>query len=305
MARRLQGWAFLGLVAAGLAGTGSARADDAACIAASENEVGLRKQLKLRESMQQLVVCAAPSCPEEIRAECARRLAQVNTEMPMVVLGATDAAGNDLAAVTVTLDGAPFASSLDGRPVQVDPGSHTFHFEAAGKPPVDKTVVVSAGVKDRHVTVVLGASAPPVTAGPAAPAATPAAPAGAPPVEPSEGGGLRMAGYVTGGVGVVGVIVGSVVGGMAMSKSSSAKGECTPTGKSCAGNTSQTAVSDMQSASSLATVSTASFIAGGALLAAGVTMVLVGGPKKPTTGLRWSPTVMAHGGGGLTLSGGW
>lgn len=296
MKRRLHAWLVLGLVGVGFTETTTVRADEAACIAASESEVGLRRQLKLQESLKQLVIRASPACPGVIRAECSRRLAEVNTAMPTVVLGATDAAGNDSAAVTVTLDGAPLASTLDGRPVTIDPGSHTLRFESAGKPPVDKTVVIAAGVKDRHVTVVMGAAAVAV-----APAAAPAPPT----AEPGTGVGMRTAAYVTGGVGVAGVVVGSIVGGMAISQSSRAKNECAPAGTGCAGNTDPAAATDMNGARTLATTSTVSFVAGGALVAAGVTMFVLSRPKRPTTGLRWTPSVMARGGGGLTLSGGW
>ena len=95
MKRRLHAWLVLGLVGVGFTETTTVRADEAACIAASESEVGLRRQLKLQESLKQLVICASPACPGVIRAECSRRLAEVNTAMPTVVLGATDAAGND------------------------------------------------------------------------------------------------------------------------------------------------------------------------------------------------------------------
>jgi len=318
MMRRWQRLAVVGLLCVGLtAAPRAVRADEAGCIAATENEVGLRKQQKLRDAMKLLAVCAAPECPAEIRAECSRRLVVANAALPTIVLGATDAAGNDLIAVTVTIDGVPLTRAMDGRALPVDPGSHVLRFESAGKPPVEKTVVIGEGVKDRHVAVVMGAAAAPVVAPPAvAPAAPPAPvaplpppsspqqpPADAPPATgSSEGGGVRSVGYVVAAVGLAGVAVGGVFGGLAMSKASSAKGECT--GGSCASNTNPAAHSDMQTASTYATVSTATFIGGGALLATGVVLALAGGAKHPATGLRWSPSLVAHG-GGLTLAGGW
>jgi hypothetical protein len=309
MRTRAIGWVVLTCAAVGLAGRpGIARADDAACIAAVENEVGLRKQLKLRDALKELAKCAAPACPAEIRNECSRRVVDLNAALPTIVLGVTDAAGNDLAAVMVTMDGVLLTSTIDGRALPVDPGSHTLHFEVAGKPPVDKTVVIGEGVKDRHIAVVVGdkagaagvvAAAPPVIVVPS-PAGVGAETASS--IHESHGGGMRLAGWAVGGVGVATVVVGSVLGGLAISGSSNAKGECTP---SCAANTNPAAHNDMQTATTLGAASTGTFIAGGALVATGLVMVLVGGPKTSTTGIHWTPTVIAHGGGGLSLSGAW
>jgi hypothetical protein len=309
------------LLGSAVVGPTSARADDAACIASSEREVLFRKQLRLREALRELVVCTAPACPAEVRTECNRRLTDVNQALPTVVITATDGAGNDLTVVTVKVDGIVLTSSLDGRALPVDPGSHVFTFqaEAAGTPMVQKTYVVGEGIKDRHIEVVLGGAPAaavlpvslPVALPPAPASASPAtgpAPAEAPaasPSHPSQGGGARRGGFAVTGVGVVGVAVASVLGGLAISKSSSAKGECVPTGVGCAGNSNPAAQQDMQTASTFAVASTATFIAGGAVAAVGLVMILVGGPTKSTTGLSLSPVLLAHGGGGLGFSGAW
>ena len=273
-------------VLAGLAAVPrAARADDAACIAASENELSVRKQGKVRAAITLLVVCAAPTCPDEIKGECGRRLIELNAALPTIVVRATDAAGNDLSGVTVSLDGAPLV--LDGRPVPADPGNHKLRFEATGKPPVDKTVLLTEGEKDRRITVVVGDVGEPSGG-----------------AQPSGGGTVRLAGFAVGGAGVVGVVIGSVHGGLAISKSSSAKGECNGPGGSCTGNTNVSATHDMQTAGTFADASTGLFIAGGALAATGVVLFLTGGPKKQTTGVRWTPTVLAHG-GAMGLTGAW
>jgi hypothetical protein len=132
-----------------------ARADDDACIAASENEIPLRKQDKLKDALAQLAICASRTCPEQISAECGRRIREINAIQPTLVLGAMDSSSNDVVAVTVTVDGAPFATALDGRAVPLDPGVHQLRFESAGMTPLDKTLVVREGEKDRRVNVVL------------------------------------------------------------------------------------------------------------------------------------------------------
>jgi len=136
-----------------------ARADDDACIAASENEIPLRKAGKLEAALAQLTICAARTCPQQISAECARRIRDINAIQPTLVLAAMDGSSNDLSAVTVTVDGLPFATALDGRAVPLDPGTHTLHFEAAGMTPLDKTLVVREGEKERRVNIVLQTTA--------------------------------------------------------------------------------------------------------------------------------------------------
>ena len=67
-----------------------------------------------------------------MKAECSQRIDAIDAAMPTLILAAKDGAGNDLSVVTVSMDGAPLASTLDGRPVAIDPGEHAFRFEAAG-----------------------------------------------------------------------------------------------------------------------------------------------------------------------------
>jgi hypothetical protein len=196
----------LGLAPAVVSLPRTALADDAACFAASENEIGLRKEGKLREAIKQLTVCATPSCPAEVSSECGRRLIELNKALPTIIVSATDASGNDVAAVTVTLDGAPFATSLSGLSLPIDPGSHTLRFAAGVTPIVEKTVVIKQGEKDRRVNVTLGASAA-VTSAPATP------PAGAWSTQ-------QTLAVVSAGVGVVGIVAGAVTGVLALSDTS-------------------------------------------------------------------------------------
>jgi hypothetical protein len=292
-----------------------AHADDASCIAASESEVGLRKQDKLIESLVQLALCAAPACPIEVRSECNRRLVRVNTAMPTLVLRATDDAGNDLLAVTVSLDGAPFATSLTGRATSLNPGSHVLRFEARGKVPLEKTLLVAQGEKDRRIVVTLldaHAAAPVVVAPAPSPSVAPVPPRPVVPVSPietpeppptSHGDGRRTAAYVLGGVGLGGIVAGGVFGGLAFSKWSSATGaECSSASTHSCTNSNAQGLG--QTAGTFADVSTIALIAGGALLATGAVLVLTAPPKNPTTGLHVSPTLLAHG-GGVGLSGAW
>ncbi len=128
-----------------------------ACITASESAQQLRMDGKLVEAQSKLVECASDACPGAVRADCASWLSQVNALMPSVVLVARDAAGEDVADVTVTIDGKPFSAKLDGKAVPVSPGEHVFRFERASGPPILKKVIVREGEAARKVEVTLGA----------------------------------------------------------------------------------------------------------------------------------------------------
>jgi hypothetical protein len=231
----------------------TARADVAACIASSEQALTLRKQGKLRDAMQQLAQCADPSCPAEVSSDCAVRINAVSAAIPTLILAAKDGGGNDLYDVRVSMDGAPLAAKLDGRPMSIDPGEHTFHFEVAGQPPLDKQLVLREGEKDRRETIVLGP-----------PAASPA---------PTASGSSfwntqRTLAVIGGGLGVVGLGVGALFGGLAIGDQNMEKSNCS---SSACSNRPQ-AQADFTTGNSNATVSTVAFIAGGALVAAGAVL---------------------------------
>jgi hypothetical protein len=228
-----------------------ARADVGACIASSEQALSLRKQGKLHEALKQLALCADPGCPAEVSAECTQRIAALDAAMPTLILAATDGAGNDLFDVKVSMDGEPLTPKLDGRPLSIDPGEHTFHFEASGQPPLDKQLVVREGEKDRREAVVIG----PV------PHLAPPAPQ---PSSPGWWTAHRTLAVIGAGLGVVGVGVGAAFGGYAISAQNRQKSDCGP---SACPNFAQ-AQQDYTTAGQNATASTVAFVAGGAFLAA-------------------------------------
>jgi hypothetical protein len=161
-----------------------ARADDKReCIAASEDAQQLRIDGKLLAARTRLLDCARPECPSIVRQDCAQWMADVVAATPSVVLGARDARGHDVLAVRASMDGAPLADRLDGRPVPVDPGVHLFRFESTSAPGVaaDAQVLVRAGEKNREITVTLPTpSAPAAAAAGAAPESPGAREAGRP-----------------------------------------------------------------------------------------------------------------------------
>ncbi len=156
------------------AAPGAARADDKTqCISASEQGQQLRDDGKYSRARDAFTACAREVCPAIVRRDCTRWLAGLEELWPTVVFGAKDAAGRDLSAVRVSMDGEPIAASLDGKPVFVDPGAHVFRFEAEGQPPTEQDVVVRASEKGRAVEVQFGtepAGAPAAAAGSTKPA---------------------------------------------------------------------------------------------------------------------------------------
>lgn len=276
-----------------LAGITPARADGPTttdCLQASETSITLRGAHQLREARKQLLICSAASCPVDVRNECLRHVAEVNDTMPTVVFEAKDAAGNDLAAVKINMDGEPISDRLTGTSISLDPGEHVFVFETAGKPPVQKQFVIHEGEKNRREMIVFPGDPGAHDTEPASTATTPATTTttpGAEPVTPaSSGGGQRVAGLVVGGVGIVGLALGGIFGFMASSKWSKAQSDC---GAGCAPNTLPQV--EKNDAENLALGSTVAFVVGGALVATGIVLFVSAPRAKQTTALRITPAV--------------
>jgi hypothetical protein len=135
-------------------------ADPQACIQASDRGQSLRDDGKYRDARKTLLLCARDACPAIIVRSCAGWLRDLDELAPTVVLDARDEQGNDLADVTVTFDGAPLASRLDGRPIEVDSGEHVLHFERPGSLPAELRLILRAGEKARAVKVRMQSAVP-------------------------------------------------------------------------------------------------------------------------------------------------
>ena len=140
-------------------GGGVARAQDTdACIAANEKALALRKADKLIDARASLSMCAASSCPEDIRNSCQQRVEEANKAIPSVLFFAKDGSGQDLTVVKTTIDGTLYADHLDGSAIVRDPGEHEFRFEVAGESPVEKRLVLHQGEQNRREEIVIGAA---------------------------------------------------------------------------------------------------------------------------------------------------
>jgi len=252
------------------------------CIAANESAQALRQAGKLRDARSKLSVCIASSCPGPVREDCAQRLEDVQKAIPTVVFDVKDTAGRDLLDVKLSVDGSA-QGSVRATGVPLDPGPHTFRFEAAGAPAADKSVVVREGERERRITVVIGNSVAPPPAVPPGlldnrgAEATPTAQSGEAQPAPGAGDTQRLAGWITGGAGVVAMGVGVVVGLVAKSSYEGAAG-CS--GAQC---TSQTGLNTSNSAIGTGNAATGVFVVGAVATAAGVVLWLTA-PKPTSTG---------------------
>jgi hypothetical protein len=269
-------------VAPGLFATTGAFADDrATCLDASLQAQAQRAAHKLVEAREQLRVCAASRCPAVVAADCSTWLAEVEKAMPSVVLSARSGAGVDLVDVRVSVDGNPLASKLDGQALPLNAGVHTFHFEGADGAGADRQLLVKEGDRNQPVTVVLGVPAAPPT----------------PTDAPRPSSAWKTVGWALGGVGIIGLGVGSVAGIVATSDKSS----------DCMGSTCKSGT--LGGIRSAAVVSDIGLIAGGVLFAGGAALVLFApsASREPSSGVsdvRLAPALMA-GGGGALIAGTW
>ncbi len=206
----------------------------------------------------------------------------------------------------VRRDGVEVGAATWGTPIPTDPGPHAIEAGAPAKKPWKTTITVGASADQAHVAIPALEDEPApsavVTTPPVAAPITAAVPPPPPPLPPeSAGGGQRVAGLVTGGVGILGIAAGAVFGLLASGKESDSQKLCPTTSASCANGT---GVQENNDAKTQATVSTVGWIAGGALVAAGAVIYLTAPKTKPATALRLMPAV-GTGELGLRVGGAW
>jgi hypothetical protein len=197
----------------------------------------------------------------------------------------------------VVLDGEPLDAASLAVPRGLNPGSHEILVSAEGRRP--RTVAVAAaadGATEQIVVPPLDADAPASAAPPPAPPAPVATHSGAP-----SGNGLRLAGFVVGGAGIVSIALGAAFGLRAIGLKNDSASHCT--GALC----DTEGLGDRSDAQSSATISTIAFTVGLAATAAGVVLVLAA-PRNTTpertVSLAVRPAV-GPGAGVVSLSGRW
>ncbi len=199
-----------------------------------------------------------------------------------------------LPGLTVTRDGTPVEPGVASTPVPVDPGDHVVVVRATGKAPLEKRVTAAEGA----VAAVAVDALTPEEEGAAPPPPT------RPPEETAGGGGLtglQVTGLVMGGVGVVALGVGLAFGAVALGGGSDLDTlGYEPEDGSCTSDPEGQCASVYDDASSAATLSTVLVIAGGALAATGLVLVIAGGD---TSGQETARVKLVPSFGGAILRG--
>ena len=131
------------------------------CFATSQTGQELHRSGRLLDAKRELLICAASSCPEAVRADCTNLVNELDREIPTIVFDAKDESGTDLTRVRVSVDGYEVAHKLDGLPLPLDPGQHFFTFTMADRPPVKRSFVLVLGERARHEHIVLEGPAGP------------------------------------------------------------------------------------------------------------------------------------------------
>lgn len=253
----------------------TAHADDKQiCVTASEKGQQLRSAGKLVDAREQFNLCGRTECPKLIQQDCTQWMSEVLASLPSIVPGAKDRKGRDIVDARLTIDGKLATETLDGKPIVVDPGVHSFVFEAKGAgapPPVKEQVVVKPGEKNRIVSVTIA------TGDDGAVAAGTTAPA-----HPAEGSKSSppIAAYVIGGLGVVALGAAGVMGLLANSDAHDLRSTCAPNCKQ----------SDVDAIQTRYTIGGVTAGIGGALLVTGIVLFFVHGSESSRSSQASSST---------------
>jgi tetratricopeptide (TPR) repeat protein len=216
----------------------------------------------------------------QARKDAAVELEELTPRLPTLTLNVEGANG---AEVKLILDGVVVPSALSGEERPVNPGEHRV-VGVAGDEEVSQTLTLAEGQKQ---TITLSFTKQQGAV--AAPGAPPAAqPKQAEAAGDSSGGTRRVLSYVALGVGGAGLVVGGITGVLVLRDKSDFEenpncrnGECL-----------QSEADEVNGFRTLRTVSTVGFIAGGALAATGIVLLLTSGssaePESARTALKFT-----------------
>ncbi len=192
----------------------------------------------------------------------------------------------------VTRNGEVLKGAALGLALPVDPGEYVIVTHVPGAPERETKVSVQLGDAKRvQLDTTSAATAPVAVAPPAAPVDVHPSPSS----EPSHGNGRKTAAYVAGGIGVAGIVVGSVSGILVLSKKSTVKDNCA--GGAC----NDTGLDAANTGKSLATVSDIGFGVGLAGLAVGAILLLTGSDSGSSVAehahaTSWQPVLVSGNG---------
>lgn len=232
-------------------------------------------------------------------ADLARRgKADLEPKLSYLVVTVTEQAM--VSGLELSRDGQPLPQAAWGTPVPVDPGKHEIIARApAHKPWSTKKTVAGDGARVSFEVPVLAWEDKPVASG--EPGSASASASREAPTHGGTGARQRAMALVAGGLGVVGIGVGSYFGLRAKSKKDDYQSHRGSDG-ACLDMECQTLSQDARSAGN---VSTAAFVAGGALVATGAVLWLTAPSGRTKEGSAKLLPVAGRQLAGLELRGSW
>jgi hypothetical protein len=124
------------------------------CAEAFEKAQALNKQGKPTPALDQLLICAQPSCPAFLTKECTANYDRIKSSLPTVTLIARRSEAEPLVDVKVSVDGNVLQTRIDGLAVALDPGLHEFVFEHEGDPPVTVRALLAEGERNKPIIAI-------------------------------------------------------------------------------------------------------------------------------------------------------
>lgn len=301
---RLSLWCAAATVMASLTSASLASAEEG-CNEVYVQVQKLRRDGKLVDARRPLETCLS-ACADDTPASkhaitrCQEWRKEDATRTPTLLISAKDGSQNDLSTVQVTIDGQVVASSLNGQPIPLNVGPHTVVLVGHGAS--ETRTIVAADSERKKLAVVLGQV--PLVLPPAGGAAPGGVPAAGPQAPAGDTGGgtpaLKIVGYVSGGLGLVGIGIGTYFGLHSLSLDKEAKCDAM---NICENPDARTA------AQQSVTGAIGGFVAGGALLIGGLLMVVASPSSTKATAGRVGPVratpLIGAGTLGVSFSGGW
>lgn len=241
-----------------------------------------------------LRACSAPSCGKTLPALCDGELMSLEPRVPSVVFVARRSDGHHILDATVLL-GDQVISSLDGKAIELNPGAYDFVFRLSDGTTKPVRAIVAEGAKAQMISLEVTLEQPPPQAPPPPPPPE-VAPAPPAPVASSEAtarppqhtSALRPLGYVSLGLGAIGLAAGTVATLVALGKDSSS---------GCGDDGFCSRPEARRDAIGAADFATWAFVLGGAFIASGITLIVMA-PRTPVT----AHSVLRVGWGGTTVS---
>jgi hypothetical protein len=267
-------------------------------MAATQADLG--KLVEARETLRR--VLALPQGPDDpepfVEARAKARALDQRLQSRIGALHFVVSGVGASESLVVMVDGETVPVAALGMPFRVNPGKHVVLARAGAREAKAEIDALESRTVKVELSLAVGPAEPqlelaedPVAKRPAA--AEPNAPE--PVTAPRQG--LPLVTYVAGGIGVAGVVVGSVAGLLAISHKNAAATECVD------GECPPSTWDDLDSARSLATVSTMGFVVGVVGLAAGASALLLREEPKPVQrSVRVTPDLGPRG-GSLIVSG--